>query len=236
MLYGYVRRSTAKQDAERQFRNIREICPDVKFFFDTFTGTKKEGRKDWLRLMKVVQPGDTIYFDAVSRMSRNADEGIQDYEELYYNGINLIFIKDPHVNTDVFRSALTTMVPMTGTDIDYILEGVNKYLMAVAKQQIRLCFEQAEAEVENLHRRTREGMLTAKMNGKRIGLPAGSKITTKKSIKSKQRILELSKSFGGTLNDVDCMALLGISKNTYYKYKRELQEEQAGLSSPENEV
>lgn len=43
---------------------------------------------------------------------------------------------------------------MTGTNVDYILEGVNEYLMALAKEQIRLAFEQSEKEAEDLHQRT----------------------------------------------------------------------------------
>lgn len=33
-----------------------------------------------------------------------------------------------------------------------------------------------------------------------------------------------SKDFDGTLSDADCIKLIGIARNTYYKYKRELQE------------
>ena len=43
---------------------------------------------------------------------------------------------------------------MTGTNVDYILEGVNEYLMALAKEQIKLAFEQSEKETEDLHQRT----------------------------------------------------------------------------------
>ena len=56
--------------------------------------------------MKKVQRGDTIVFDEVSRMSRNSEDGFQIYEELYKRGIDLIFLKEPHINTSVYRSAL----------------------------------------------------------------------------------------------------------------------------------
>ena len=48
-------------------------------------------------------------------------------------------------------------VPLTGTNVDYILEGINKYLLALAKEQIRLVFEQSQKEVDDLRQRTREG-------------------------------------------------------------------------------
>lgn len=222
-IFGYARCSTNKQDPMRQFRNIRAVHPEARFFFDAYTGTKMEGRKDWNRLMKAVRKGDTIIFDSVSRMSRNADEGVESYKELYNIGVNLEFIKEPHINTDVYREALSIQVPMTGTDADAILEGINKYLLLVAEKQIRLAFEQAEAEVMRLRQRTSEGIVTAKANGKTVGRVAGAKYETKKSIYCKKVILDSSRDFNGNMLDKDLIKLLGISPHTYYKYKGELQ-------------
>lgn len=58
------------------------------------------------------------------------------------------------------------LVSLTNTDVDYILEGVNKYLMALAKRQIEIAFQQAEKEVEDLYQRTKEGIETARLAGK----------------------------------------------------------------------
>ena len=219
--YGYVRISTVKQSIERQIRNIKDQYPDAVIVTDEYTGTKLD-RPGWMKLYKTVKEGDTIIFDEVSRMSRDADEGFAVYEDLYRRGVNLIFIKEPHINTETYKKAIESGVQMTGTNVDYILEGINKYLLSLAKEQIKLAFSQAEKEVEYLHQRTREGIETARMNGKQIGQPKGTKLTTKKSIEAKKIILIRSKSFCGTLDDDEVMKLAGISRNTYYKYKREL--------------
>ena len=121
------------------------------------------------------KPGDTIVFDSVSRMSRDAEEGFALYEDLYNKGVELIYIKEPHINTSTYKKALQNNVSMTGTNVDYILEGVNKYLMALAKEQIKLAFEQSEKEVKDLHQRTKEGIETARLNGKQIGQKQGAK-------------------------------------------------------------
>ncbi len=55
--------------------------------------------------------------------------------------------------------------------MDFILDGVNKYLLALAKEQIRLAFEQAEKEVQDLHQRTAEGIETARLAGKQMANP-----------------------------------------------------------------
>ena len=222
-VYGYCRVSTMKQSIERQIRNVKAVYPDAVIVVDEYTGTRLD-RPGWMKLYRQLQPGDTIVFDQVSRMSRDADEGFQVYEELFRRGVNLIFLKEPHINTETYKKALENGVPMTGTNVDFILEGVNKYLLSLAKEQIRLAFDQAEKEVEDLHQRTREGIETARLNGKQIGQPKGAKLTTKKSIAAKEIIRERSKDFNGDLSDLEVMKLTGIARGTYYKYKRELKE------------
>ena len=227
-IYGYCRISTKKQNIERQVRNILAVHPDAIIVREVYTGTKFQGRKELDKILKIAKPTDTIVFDSVSRMSRSAEEGYIEYEKLFCRNITLEFLKEPHINTEVYKKALSGTVAMTGTNADYILEGVNKYLMALAKEQIRLAFEQSEKEVQDLHQRTKEGIETARLNGKQIGQKPGTKLVTKQSIEAKKKIQQYSQEFGGTLSDVDCMKLIGLARNTYYKYKRELKEEMQG--------
>ena len=183
-VYGYCRISTKKQSIERQIRNIKSVYSNAIIIQEAYSGTTLN-RAEWNKLYKRVKEADTIVFDSVSRMSRNADEGFSLYEELYHKGINLVFLKEPHINTDTYKKAIQSNIAMTGTNVDYILEGVNKYLMALAKEQIRLAFEQSEKEVEDLHQRTKEGIETARLNGKQIGQKQGAKLITKKSVEAK---------------------------------------------------
>lgn len=224
MKYGYCRISKPKQVIERQIRNIKAEYPDAAIIQEIFTRTRMD-RKEWLRLMKIIKSGDWIIFDSVSRMSGNAEEGFAEYERLYNMGVVLVFLKEPHINTETYKKALENNVQLTGSNVDFILEGVNKYLMALAKEQIKLAFEQSEKEVEDLHQRTKEGLVTAKLAGKQIGRKRGSEIVTKKSLEKKQIILKHSKDFNGSLNDAEVMVLTGLARNTYYKYKRELKAE-----------
>ena len=215
MKYGYCRISRPKQSIERQIRNIKAQYQDSVIVQEVFTRTRMD-RRQWQLLMKRVKAGDTIIFDSVSRMSGNAEEGFAAYEELFNRGVNLVFLKEPHINTDTYKKALENNVQLTGSNVDYILEGVNRYLMELAKEQIRLAFEQSEKEVEDLHQRTREGIETARLNGKQIGRKKDAKITTKKSLAAKEIIRKHSRDFNGTLSDVEVMQLTGLSRNTYY--------------------
>ena len=221
MVIGYCRKSRKNQSIDRQVRNILAEYPNATIVKETFTGTKID-RPEWVKIYGKVKSGDTIIFDSVSRMSRNAEEGYNAYEELFNRGVKLIFLKEPHINTDTFRKALENAIPMTGTSVDLILEGINKYLMELAKEQIKIAFEQAEKEVEDLHTRVAEGLITAKLNGKRVGATKGDTYTVKKAETAKADILRLSKDFNGTLNDIEVMKIIGIARNTFYKYKAEL--------------
>lgn len=222
--YGYCRISTAQQSIDRQVRNIEREYPDAHIIKEAYTGTTTT-RPKWEQLMRTVKEGDTIIFDSVSRMSRNAAEGYEAYQDLYSRGVRLVYLKEPHINTDTYRRALEAQISTTGGIVDFILEGVNRYLLELAKEQIRIAFIQAEKEVQDLHQRTKEGIETARLAGKQIGQRQGARLTTKKSIAAKEQIKRHSKDFGGSLTDAEVIQLTGLARNTYYKYKREIKEE-----------
>ena len=131
------------------------------------------------------------------------------------------FVRAPHRHRDLQKSPVRQH-RMTGTNVDFILKGINEYLMALAKEQIKLAFEQSEKEVSDLHQRTREGLLTARLNGKQVGRKKGTGFETQKSKAAKEKIRVHCKAFGGTLDDMECMKLTGLARNTYYKYKRQI--------------
>lgn len=223
--YGYARISTKQQSIERQIRNIYGYDPKTIIYQEAYTGTKIS-RPEWNKLLKRVKDGDTIIFDSVSRMSRNAEEGIKTYFDLFDKGINLIFLKERYIDTNTYADGIKDKIQLQGTIEDELFKGINNYFKELAKKQIQIAFEQSQKEVDDLRQRTKEGIETARLNGKQIGMIKGKKLITKKSIQKKETIIEISKDFNGNLNDIKCMELTGLSRNTYYKYKRELLQNQ----------
>lgn len=249
--YGYARISRKQQSIERQIRNITAYDPTVKMYQEAFTGTTSD-RPEWCRLLKRVKAGDTIIFDSVSRMSRNAEEGIEQYFELYNKGVNMVFLKERHIDTDAYREALKSAINIdcksgdTDTDvlIKDIMNALNKFARSKASADIKKAFEQSQKEVDDLRQRTKEGIKSRliknqelideyngdfekAMNDKRwgqVGQAEGAKLHVKKADIAKGIIKRHSSDFGGTLNDIECMKLTGLARNTYYKYKRELKE------------
>ena len=123
--YGYARVSTESQVLERQIKNILRYDHDAIISTEKATGTKLDIRTEFNKLLKKVKPGDTIIFDSVSRMSRNAEQGFELYQDLFNKGVNLVFIKEPHINTDTYKKALSNNIGMTGTNVDSILRGAS---------------------------------------------------------------------------------------------------------------
>lgn len=224
MIYGYCRISRRTMNIERQVRNIKAEYPEAVIIKEAYTG-RSMMRPAWQKLYNKVGTNDTIIFDSVSRMSRTAEEGFKAYEDLFNRGVNLVFLKEPHINTAVYKNAINNTVKLTGGNVDYILEGVNRYLMELAKEQVKISFNQAQKEVDDLRQRTVEGLETARINGKQIGGVKGSTYKVKKKDKAKEIIKKHSNIFGGELNDLQCMKLAGVSNATFYKYRKELEDE-----------
>ena len=196
MIYGYCRVSTNHQRITRQITNIKEVDSHANIIKEFYTGTT-QSRPQWEKLVKQIEKGDTIIFDSVSRMSRNADEGFRDYKMLYGLGVNLVFINEPLINTSVFDSSRNNLLKVTvetgNQAVDNYFKGniklINDLLMSLAEEQIKQAFIQSEKEVNDLHTRISQGMRESKNNGIKIGLPKGSTLTTVKSLKCKNIIL-----------------------------------------------
>lgn len=232
MFYGYLRISRKSQSLQRQKDNMNKYAEEnnikLMMFEEIFTGTKTEERKVYQNLKKRLKNGDTIIFDSVSRMSRNAEEGVQEYFELMEKGINLVFLKERYIDTEVYKEQLerNDNIQVNDTDLnDTIMKGIREYLKRLAVKQIQIAFNQAEKEVQDLRVRTKEGLRVKQAQGVILGRRVGTKIETKKSKDMKEKILKLSKNFNGSLKDIEVIEILKISRNTYFKYKRELKEE-----------
>ena len=222
-VYGYCRISTKKQNIERQERNILAAYPTAHIIKETYTGTRL-CRKGLDKLLREVRSGDLIVFDSVSRMSRSSADGIALYMDLMDKGIDLVFLKEPHINTETYKQALSNGVDMVGNEIaDIYIEATNKVLRILATKQIELAFQQAQKEVDDLKQRTAEGIETARRKGKQIGTPQGAVLNVKKKAPAMKVIRENSVRFGGTLNDTQCARAAGVCRKTFYKYLYEIE-------------
>ena len=81
----------------------------------------------------------------------------------------------------------------------------------LAERQIRIAYKQAEKETSDLKRRTKEGIETARINGKQIGQKAGNKLTVKKLKKGKTYFVRI-RAFQKTANGKTYGSWSGVKK------------------------
>ena len=155
-------------------------------------------------------------------MSRDAAGGVKQYFDLYDKGIELVFLNEPQINTATYKQATETSISHVDDDIANIyIDATNKVLRLLAKKQIELAFDQAAKEVKDLQERTRQGLKTAKINGKVLGRRKGEKVPPKKKAERIRTIKKLSKDMYGSNKDTELIKMLNIARNTYYRYKKE---------------
>lgn len=234
MVVGYARVSTEKQKLDRQIANLKEKYPDIVIVSEVFTGST-DNRPKWKKLMRQCRAGivKKLVFDEVSRFSRNAEEAIVEYKELYELGIEMEFLKEPHINSSVYRQASERRIEIatesmdkdTANLISTVIEGLNDYLMAVAEKQIYLAFDHAQKERELLSKRTSEGLKRAKLMGSKVGRQPGEKLVTKKQKRAKRIIRKHYIMFGGELTATQCYQVARITKSTFYRYLSIMQDE-----------
>lgn len=241
LIYGYLRVSTKHQDISRQRVNILREYPTAIIYEETHSGGDYSGCVVLNKLLNIVKAGDTIVFDSVSRFSRDNVTGPQEYKRLFLDGVNLVFLNEPYINTDNYRKALDIAIPRTGTFVDPILKGVEEALLQLAEKQVQEAFNQANKELLDIRKRTSQALQLKIAENRnlpedqriRIGTQKGDSFTTKKKKIALERIREgieqgypdetIMNNIAGDLKkqlpDSKCK---DISRNTYYNYKREL--------------
>lgn len=230
MIYGYARVSTKKQSLERQTDKMKREYPTINIVEEKQSGKNFNSREEFKKLIKKVKQGDTIVFDSVSRMSRNAEEGIELYLDLFSKGISLIFFNEPHINTDVYKKATQTKLDETGNEIaDVYIKATNKVFEIIARQQIEIAFQQADKEGKDISIRVSEGMNTVQADGKtaRQHLSesrTGKRYESEQKKRLKNLIKKSSESFDGTLSNKELIENLQISERTFFNYKKEIAE------------
>lgn len=175
----------------------------VAEFQEDESGKNFDNRKEWKRLEKLVQPGDTIVFKDISRFTREANNGYNKYMELLERGVELVFIDNPTISTD------------------YI-----KQLLNVAEQQNIVARTSLESTVKlliivELDRVEQERLIL--INRIKNGISASDKKQGRKPGQLDKMTAELEadiKAFLGdrSIKQVDLMEKHKISRNTLKKY------------------
>ena len=259
MIYGYSRVSTNKQSHIRQIEAIQKAYPEcVLIYKDNCTG-RTQNRDNWNKLKKRIKTGDTIIFEDVCRMSRNAEEGFAEYKELFAQGIELVFVHHPHVNTAKYREllkenaenpigkkfeelrnlktgdeAIDTMLSGVFGSIQTFIETIN---MQNVEKDIIQAFDEAEKEITYLSQRTKDGMKAHHASEKIIEKKTGMQYRTEKILKRMITVLTYSRYFHiSELNihdDSGTAKQAEVSVRTVIRIRERILQEKGDMSAEE---
>lgn len=151
MEFGYVRVSTREQNEARQMQAMAEQgIPAQNIYMDKQSG-KDFDRPQYLRMMRRMKPGDTLFIKSIDRLGRNYNEILQQWRILSKEkGIGIVVLDMPLLDTRQSND-------LTGQFIADIVLQLLSYV--------------AETERENIRQRQAEGIAAAKERGVRFGRP-----------------------------------------------------------------
>lgn len=173
-IYGYIRVSTAEQNAESQKNLISRFATERKMLIDKWIEVEMSSRKSTdkrkiTELLSQVVENDVVIASELSRLGRSIQEVLQIIKSLMEEKkCRLILVKQ---NMD--------LNPLN------VLDMSNKILITIFSML-------AELERDFISFRTKEGLNALKAKGVKLGKPVGCKQKTMYD-KDKIRILELAK-------------------------------------------
>lgn len=221
--FAYMRISTAverqKQKFTRQEVALKKYAEQngIEYIYtarEDASGKNFTNRKEWNKIEKLVQDGDTIVFKDISRFTREAENGYKKYMELLNSGVNLIFIDNPTVSTPYIKQLLNVaekqnLVARTS------LESTIKLLIIVELDRV-------EQERLIMIKRINDGIAASpKKSGRKVGQL--DKLTPSLEADIKAYLSDR------TIKAADLMQKHGISRNTLKKYVALLQNQTAAV-------
>ena len=135
--YSYMRISTdtERQNFARQEKALKKYAEEQSIeylieFAEEKSAKNFTDRKQFNKLDKLLQSGDTVVFKDLSRFTREAENGYKKYMEWLERGINIVFLDNPTISSDYIRQMMNTaesqdLVTKTA------MEGIIKLLLIV---------------------------------------------------------------------------------------------------------
>lgn len=149
---GYLRVSTDEQDLLQQEHLLLKHAQQNQMQIDRFirveVSTRKSLRERRIEeLLNALSGGDTVIVAELSRLGRNMFQTLDLINKMGEMGVKLVFVRQPELST-------------TGSHAKLLL-AIYSYF--------------AEAERDFISMRTKQGMTSAKAQGKHVGRPKGSR-------------------------------------------------------------
>ena len=153
MRYGYARVSTGKQDFELQVEALKAAGCE-RIFAEKVSGKSTDGRREFQRLLKALNPGDVVVVTKLDRLARSARDLLKILGQLEEGSCGFVSLGEAWCDTtsDVGKLVIT------------IMSGI------------------AEFERKLILSRTEAGIAKARKQGKKFGRPSALDVGQKRKI------------------------------------------------------
>lgn len=212
--YSYMRISTdtERQNFGRQEKALKKYAEEQNIeylieFAEEKSAKNFTDRKQFNKLDKLLQNGDTVVFKDLSRFTREAENGYIKYMEWLARGVNIVFLDNPTISSDYIRQMMNTaesqdLVTKTA------MEGIIKLLLIVE-------LDRAEQQRRYISKAIKDGIAaSSKGSGRKKG-------SLDKMTDELKHDLQLYMS-DRTITQKSVMEKHGISRNTLKKYVKTL--------------
>ncbi|MFJ7832608.1 recombinase family protein [Peribacillus sp. NPDC097284] len=195
-IFGYVRVSSKDQNEARQIETMkREGIDERDTYIDKASG-KNFDRPKYQLLKQMVREGDTVIFDSITRMGRNMNETMNEYDWFVEKNVQLRFIKEPMINT-------------SNEQEDIMKQAIQKIILT-------LLTAFAEKERDEIRTRQAEGIAIAQTKGIKFGRPVIDLSEEWKPLYDRWKTKQITA--------VQFMTKIGMSKATFYRKVKEYEE------------
>lgn len=201
MLVGYARVSSDDQNLERQLEEFRKIGVE-KVFAEKKSGRNTVERPEFNKMLSFVREGDTLVFESLERLGRNSDEILETVSFIDKNGMGLMVLNLPILDTKFG---------------DQNLEKLVRSLV------INIFSWTAQNEREEIKRKQKQGIAIAKKKGVYKGKPYEYSSTAKNPQK---RFIynEIVRMLGEGVPIKRIAEKTGTNRNLVYRIKKRISE------------
>lgn len=195
MVTAYVRVSTEKQDLDNQKKEIVRYANSKNIKIDNWveeiiSGSVSRKNRQLEELLSTLRSGDTLIITEVSRLSRTLLEILSIMEECIKKDIYVYSVKDGYTFND----------------------SINSTVLIFAFGLV------SEIERKLISARTKEALISRKMEGKILGRPIGARPARNILVEQADEIKSMLVA-GVKIKQI--CDLFGVSRNTFERFRNE---------------
>jgi len=203
VIIGYARVSSKEQNLDRQIKELESFGCE-KIFAEKHSGKNFKDRTVYNEMRKKLRFHDVLVVHDLSRFGRNKEEIKSEWQWLVENEIDIVVLNMPILDTRKYKE----------------LEGIGQLISDIV---LSLLSWMVDEERERIRIAQKEGIKIAKLNNKYKGRP--TKYHAGATGKDKVIYNEIVKNLKTGKSVMDIHKNIGISRNTIYRIKRELKED-----------